>query len=229
MSKNKYVGLVVVIVVLAGAAGGYFWHAQVAHKKLLNSTNSDKQILGSETTSNSIPLNGDYQNKQDTGGLSVNTSTGSDGLGQLTPNSGGQDNSSGSNSKSQPSPFDPSTFAQYEKYKDGNSGLFADVLKGDGVELAEGKKVAVYYRGWLTNGQLFDESKKDDKGELQPFVFTPGAHEVIPGWEQAVIGMKVGGVRLVIVPPAAGYGEKGQGPIPPNAVLIFQIQLAAVE
>ncbi|MES2971084.1 MAG: FKBP-type peptidyl-prolyl cis-trans isomerase [Patescibacteria group bacterium] len=107
--------------------------------------------------------------------------------------------------------------------------MFGEVQVGTGDELTAGKKAAVYYKGWLTDGQLFDTTRPDKDGKLQPFVFEMGANQVIPGWEQGLAGMKVGGTRLVIVPPAVGYGPSGQGPIPGNAVLIFQVQLAAVE
>ena len=104
-----------------------------------------------------------------------------------------------------------------------------DLQTGDGAALSNGQKAAVYYKGWLTNGQLFDQSQKGSDGNLQPFVFTLGQHQVIAGWEDALEGMKVGGVRLLIIPPSVGYGATGQGSIPPNAVLIFQVQLGAVQ
>lgn len=125
--------------------------------------------------------------------------------------------------------LDPATFSQYDKYKNDRAALFADLNVGNGAELTANKKAAVYYKGWLADGKLFDMSRADEKGELQPFIFTLGAHQVIAGWEQALEGMKVGGVRFVIVPPAAGYGVQGQGSIPGNSVLIFQVQLLAVE
>ncbi len=162
------------------------------------------------------------------GGLSV-SSAGAD-LGQLN-NSKGQSggSSSGSGSGSSSGGIDPSTFKQYDKYKDSTSGLFADVQKGTGTELTDSKKAAVVYEGWLTDGTLFDESKTGSDGKLQPFVFTLGAHQVITGWEQAITGMKVGGTRLMIIPPSVGYGAQGQGPVPGNAVLVFLVQLADVQ
>lgn len=120
---------------------------------------------------------------------------------------------------------DPSKFSMYDKYKSQESALFADLTKGSGKEAGANSKVSVNYRGWLTNGQLFDQNTDSAK----PFTFTIGAHNVIPGWEQTIYGMKVGGERLLIIPPAAGYGAAGQGPIPGNAVLVFYVKLLAVE
>lgn len=125
--------------------------------------------------------------------------------------------------------LDPATFSQYDKYKDAETALFAELRQGEGSELTAGKKAAVYYRGWLTDGRLFDQSRTGDDGKLQPFVFAMGGRQVISGWEQGLSGMKAGGVRLLIVPPKAGYGASGQGGIPPHAVLVFQVQLLAVQ
>ncbi len=99
---------------------------------------------------------------------------------------------------------------------------------GTGTEFGTNMKGAVLYKGWLTNGQMFDMSRTDDKGQLQPFIFTMGENTVIPGWEQGLAGMKVGGTRLLIVPPAAGYGPSGKDPIPGNSVLVFVVQLLEV-
>ena len=100
-----------------------------------------------------------------------------------------------------------------------------DVKKGDGAEATDGKTVVVHYTGWLTDGTKFDSSL--DRG--QPFEFALGAGGVIPGWEQGVAGMKVGGTRRLTIPPALGYGEQGAGGvIPPNATLLFEIELLEI-
>jgi len=169
------------------------------------------------------------------GGLQATGSSSNATQGQLS--TGGQSllgqsqsagNSSGSNANAN-NPFDPSSFAQYEKYKSETNALMADAQAGDGATLEAGKTAVVYYRGWLTNGTLFDESRTGSDGKLQPFSFTLGQHQVISGWEQGLAGMKVGGVRLLIIPPSVGYGAQGQGSIPPNSVLVFQVQLVAVQ
>lgn len=189
------------------------------------------QPAGADGASANIPLNQTAPAKisASNNNLNVSSDTAANRLGQITPSQNGQSGNKPSSSSSSSSPIDPTTFGQYEKYKDGTGALFGEVQKGDGAELSDGKKAAVYYRGWLTNGTIFDQSKPGSDGKLQPFIFTMGAHQVIPGWEQALAGMKVGGVRLVIVPPSVGYGATGQGSIPPNSVLVFQVQLAAVQ
>ncbi len=154
------------------------------------------------------------------------TSDGGIGLG-LQSNLGGTNGASnGSNSSSAGTGIPgPETFGQYEQYKSNEMALFADLKQGTGAEVSAGSKAQVLYKGYFTNGQIFDQSQTDESGKLVPFVFTVGEHKVITGWEQAIIGMKVGGTRRFVVPPTVGYGETGQGPIPGNAVLIFDVQL----
>ena len=124
----------------------------------------------------------------------------------------------------------PESFRQYDKYKDEKSALFGDLQVGTGLEAVSGKKVAVVYKGWLTNGKLFDESHLDKPGgKIQPFVFTLGAHQVVAGWDQGVAGMKVGGTRRLIVPAALGYGATGNGVVPGNAIMVFDVQLVDVQ
>jgi FKBP-type peptidyl-prolyl cis-trans isomerase 2 len=119
----------------------------------------------------------------------------------------------------------PEAFGQYDQYANAATTMFAEPIVGTGKEATQGKKVAVIYQGWLTNGQLFDQSKKNDQGKLVPFVFTLGENQVIPGWEQGIAGMKVGGKRRLVIPPSLGYGAQGQGSIPPNALLVFDVEL----
>ena len=106
------------------------------------------------------------------------------------------------------------------------SGLaYWDIKVGTGATAVNGKPVRVHYTGWLTNGNKFDSSV--DRGE--PFVFNLGAGEVIRGWDEGVAGMKVGGKRQLKIPPALGYGARGAGGvIPPNATLIFDVELLGV-
>jgi peptidylprolyl isomerase/FKBP-type peptidyl-prolyl cis-trans isomerase FkpA len=96
---------------------------------------------------------------------------------------------------------------------------------GTGAEAVTGKSVSVHYTGWLTDGTKFDSSK--DRG--QPFSFQIGAGQVIKGWDQGVVGMKVGGIRKLTIPPELGYGARGAGGvIPPNATLVFEVELLGV-
>jgi peptidylprolyl isomerase len=103
------------------------------------------------------------------------------------------------------------------------SGLqYEDLVAGSGNSPSPGKQVTVHYTGWLTNGTKFDSSL--DKN--QPFTFTIGKGEVVPGWDEGVMSMKLGGKRKLIIPPELGYGTSGSGRvIPPNATLVFEVIL----
>jgi FKBP-type peptidyl-prolyl cis-trans isomerase FkpA len=112
------------------------------------------------------------------------------------------------------------------------SGLqFQELVVGTGAAASAGHQVTVHYTGWLQNpdgsaGKKFDSSL--DRG--QPFVFPLGAGRVIRGWDEGVAGMKVGGKRKLIIPAALGYGARGAGgAIPPNATLIFEVELLGVQ
>jgi FKBP-type peptidyl-prolyl cis-trans isomerase FkpA len=106
------------------------------------------------------------------------------------------------------------------------SGLtIEDMTVGSGAAAAAGQKVKVHYTGWLTNGTKFDSSK--DRGD--PFEFPLGGGRVIKGWDEGVQGMKVGGKRKLTIPPGLGYGARGAGGvIPPNATLVFEVELLGV-
>jgi hypothetical protein len=119
----------------------------------------------------------------------------------------------------------PTEFKQYDHYKDEASALFGDMLVGQGQAAAAGSTLTVKYRGWLIDGTLFDENYTSGK----PFSFVEGGHRVIPGWEQGLIGMKVGGKRRLIVPPGQGYGPTAHGPIPGGSVLVFDVELLGVQ
>ncbi|MBL7033908.1 MAG: FKBP-type peptidyl-prolyl cis-trans isomerase [Candidatus Delongbacteria bacterium] len=103
------------------------------------------------------------------------------------------------------------------------SGLqYVDILVGEGSSPAAGNMVSVHYTGWLTSGRKFDSSVDRN----QPFKFKLGAGQVIKGWDEGVATMKRGSQRRLILPPQLGYGERGAGGvIPPNATLVFDVQL----
>ncbi|MFM9915722.1 MAG: FKBP-type peptidyl-prolyl cis-trans isomerase [Rhizobacter sp.] len=108
-----------------------------------------------------------------------------------------------------------------------SSGLqFEDTIDGTGEEAVSGQHVSVHYTGWLysngVKGAKFDSSK--DRGD--PFKFYLGAGQVIKGWDEGVVGMRVGGTRMLVIPPELGYGARGAGGvIPPNATLMFEVEL----
>lgn len=125
----------------------------------------------------------------------------------------------------EPAP-EPATVAESD-YILTESGLkYVDLQVGDGAEATVGAIVSAHYTGWLDDGSKFDSSY--DRG--QPFQLQLGEGLIIPGWEEGLLGMRVGGVRQLIIPPELGYGAEGQPPvIPPNATLIFEVTMLEVE
>jgi FKBP-type peptidyl-prolyl cis-trans isomerase FkpA len=119
-------------------------------------------------------------------------------------------------------PTAPSSYAPYSQ---------VDIRLGNGTVAENGKTVTVNYSGWL-----YDVTKTDRKGAMfgtsagsAGFQFTVGSGQVIQGWEQGVPGMQVGGLRQLVVPPSLAYGGTRNGPIPPNATLIFEIEMLDVQ
>lgn len=120
------------------------------------------------------------------------------------------------------SPTSPSNSAPYSQ---------TDVRVGQGAEAVSGAVVSVQYSGWF-----YDASKADQKGPLfdssagrDPFSFQLGSGQVIDGWDRGVAGMRVGGLRRLVIPPSLAYGATRNGPIPPNATLVFEIELLEVQ
>ncbi len=120
------------------------------------------------------------------------------------------------------SPTAPSNFAPFSQ---------TDLVVGTGAEAVVGASVTVHYTGWF-----YDASKPDQKGVQfdtsrggAPFRFVLGAGQVIEGWERGVVGMRVGGIRRLVVPPSLAYGATRRGIVPPNATLVFEIELLAVD
>jgi FKBP-type peptidyl-prolyl cis-trans isomerase FkpA len=107
-----------------------------------------------------------------------------------------------------------------------------DLKVGAGAEARPGRRVAVHYSGWLYHptkpdhkGRKFDSSRDRN----QPYDLTLGGGEVIPGWDEGLVGMKVGGERRLVIPPSMAYGSSGQGDIPPGATLVFDVELMSVQ
>lgn len=221
------------VCVIALLGGGFFvWHSQHAGTHLKTTSSLADGTASINETSN--PAETSTDNAVDSAGSLNVSSGGASNLGQLGASSGNgqsgaasQSGTAASGSSSQA--VNPATFSEYDKYKASTNALFGDVQVGTGDELTVNKQAAVLYKGWLTDGSLFDESRAGSDGKLQPVVFTLGAHQVIPGWEEGMAGMKVGGTRLIIVPPSVGYGAAGQGSVPGNSVMVFEVQLLAVK
>lgn len=115
------------------------------------------------------------------------------------------------------------TQMQYQQMKDGLKIL--ERTQGTGEEAKPGRRVTVHYVGTLEkNGQKFDSSR--DRG--QPFTFVLGSGQVIQGWDRGVAGMKVGGLRQLVIPSNLAYGDSGYGPIPGKSTLVFEVELLAV-
>lgn len=120
------------------------------------------------------------------------------------------------------SPTAPANYAPFSQ---------ADLRVGTGTEAAVGRALTTSYSGWL-----YDETKPDQKGVRfdtsigrEPLAFTLATGEVIQGWVQGLPGMKVGGLRRLVIPPSLGYGAERNGPIPPNSTLVFEVELLSVQ
>ncbi|WP_224247719.1 FKBP-type peptidyl-prolyl cis-trans isomerase [Hyalangium gracile] len=106
------------------------------------------------------------------------------------------------------------------------SGLYLQDLKvGTGDEASLGRRVTVHYTGWLPDGTQFDSSRQEGR---TAYSFTPGETRVIAGWHEGIPGMKVGGVRKLVIPSSLGYGARGNGIIPPHSVLIFEVEVLSI-
>ncbi len=225
MFKTKYLIISLVTICFALLAGISFvvWDKQ-------NNATIVRTASRTAASNNSSVLSDSQDNQASELQIAPDDSTGNLGqIPQSTNNSNSTSPTTNSNSNSAASILDPATFKQYDANKNDKAALFKDLLVGEGAELISGKKAAVLYKVWLTDGTLVDASRPNESGQLQAFAFTVGAREVIQAWDTSLTGMKVGGVRFLVVPPAVGYGTTAKENIPANSVLIFQVQLMAVQ
>jgi peptidylprolyl isomerase len=105
-----------------------------------------------------------------------------------------------------------------------NGLYYQDVAVGEGARVDSGDVVTVHYTGWLPNGNVFDSSR-----DGEPFEVAIGYGRVIDGWDQGVVGMREGGQRRLVIPPALGYGDQARGPIPSNSTLVFDVEVVELE
>jgi FKBP-type peptidyl-prolyl cis-trans isomerase len=109
--------------------------------------------------------------------------------------------------------------------KTANGAYYRDIVPGTGTPLVAGQTLVVRYTGWLSNGIQFDSNVT----KPAPLTFKLGAREVIPGFDEAMVGVKVGARRQLIVPPDLGYGPSDYGPIPGNSVLVFSVEVISAQ
>ncbi len=122
--------------------------------------------------------------------------------------------------------FAPALGIDLSKMTKTASGLyFRDITVGSGATALVGKRVSMHYIGWLANGTQFDANP----ASATPFSFTVGTGQVIKGFDEGVRGTAVGGRRQLIIPPSLGYGSTASGPIPANSILVFQIDIVAIQ
>lgn len=125
-----------------------------------------------------------------------------------------------------PTPENASSAGNMDNFQTTSDGLkIQDEVLGTGKEVKSGDTVTVNYLGTLTNGQKFDSSYDRN----QPFTTQIGVGQVIKGWDEGIVGMKVGGKRKLVIPPALGYGDQAAGTIPPNSTLVFEVELMDVK
>lgn len=201
MQKDKIIGgvLAASFILVLGGIGFFVWRAQ-STKPVTNKVATQKKTTKYDS---------------DNGGLAV---VNNNGIGGGIAAEGQAQSLDATTQKQQAQNRAPD-FTQYDKYKDAKTALFGEITTGTGAEAVADKELSITYKVWLTNGQLIDQTGS------QQFTFVMGAKKVIPGLEQGVAGMRVGGRRLVIAPPATAYGDKGKEGIPPNSVLVFEVEL----
>ncbi len=207
MRKEKIIAWVLGLVMVCGLIGVGFIVWNASKPKTATKQTTVKKTSTSTASGGSLSVG-------DNSGIGAGLSGGSDVLGKA------ESVDAGAQKQKQ------EDFSQYDKYKDAKSALVGEISKGTGAEVKNGSAVGIYYIGRLTSGAVFDNQWPAKAGDKpKPFEFAIGTDKIIAGLQQGMVGMKVGGKRRIIVPPAVGYGDKGQGSIPPTSVLIFDVEL----
>jgi FKBP-type peptidyl-prolyl cis-trans isomerase len=217
MKNKKLVITLTTIAVIFLAAAAYFIFF-----------NKSKAVLKGSDASASSSADTKSSSGSDTLGVSN-----SDNMGQLQNSSGekasNENTSQSGGGSSSSNEVDPSNFSQYAKYATSTTAEFGDIKVGTGAAVASGQTANITFKGWLTNGDLFGESSTNSDGQAEPLSVTLGGNQIIPGMQEGVEGMKVGGTRLIIIPPSLGYGDTAKGTIPANSVLIFEVTLISAQ
>lgn len=160
--------------------------------------------------------------------LMVLSACGSDDLPTPSPATPSPATSSPAASSCTPAPSAEDNFSQTVPLTTTADGLqYGDITPGTGATPKKGQKLTVQYTGWLTNGCTFDTSRQSGRTAFS-FVIGATPPNVIPGWDEGLLTMRVGGKRRLVIPPQLGYGSAGQGPIPANSTLVFNVQLLSV-
>ena len=216
--------------IIIGGVSGLLLVAAVATFLMLRDTSQKPTIIPNQTTRNSQSSTDSIPLTATTQGNSIPLGSGQSGVGQSQGLSVLGSNSTQSNDRSSQSRLpNPDEFEIYEEYADSQNALYLDIVEGNGREASAGDTLAVVYQGWLTDGTLFDQSRRNEQGQIEAFTLTLGQNQVIRGWEEGLLGMREGGKRRIVIPSVAGYGSAGQGSIPPDSMLIFDVELAQVE
>jgi FKBP-type peptidyl-prolyl cis-trans isomerase FkpA len=148
----------------------------------------------------------------------------STGLSNTTANGSTSTQVSDSSSNGQTAPT-AAELAAYDRYSASQSAMYVDVQVGTGSSVAVGDTPVINYVGYLSDGKVFDDSYTRGKA----FSFVVGKHQVVTGLEEGIVGMKVGGIRRIIIPASVGYGTKAVGPVPANSLLVIDVSLVAKE
>jgi FKBP-type peptidyl-prolyl cis-trans isomerase len=197
-------------------AGVFLWLHYNPATPLDNSNGGTISLsLGSSGQGQSMVLNDQTQSV--TGDQSSGLSTGS-----ANNSTSAEASDASSNGQTPPTTAE---LAAYDRYSTSQTAMYVDIQAGTGSTVAVGDTPVINYVGYLDDGKVFDDSYTRGKA----FSFVVGKHQVVTGLEEGIVGMKVGGIRRIIIPASVGYGSKAVGPVPANSLLIIDVSLVAKE